>query len=134
MDWGEYSAAVHRWELVTGRPAPHPTPPGRRGLAPAFVEWLMGFPAEWVTAAHLGLPRAAQLRALGNSVMPAQAAHAVSLLLDDLTGLHGLPFRQPARTRWRRRPAARGPGRPTRPPSAARSRQTGSRARRRTCG
>jgi hypothetical protein len=45
VDWGEYSAAVHRWELIAGRPAPYPTQPGRHGrlvLAPAFVEWLMG--------------------------------------------------------------------------------------------
>jgi DNA (cytosine-5)-methyltransferase 1 len=45
VDWGEYAAAVHRWELITGRPAPYPTQPGRHGrpvLAPPFVEWLMG--------------------------------------------------------------------------------------------
>ena len=47
VDWGEYAAAVHRWELITGRPAPYPTQPGRHGrpvLAPPFVEWLMGLP------------------------------------------------------------------------------------------
>ncbi|QWF81056.1 hypothetical protein [Amycolatopsis sp. CA-230715] len=90
VDWGEYAAAVHRWELITGRPAPYPTQPGRHGrpvLAPPFVEWLMGLPPGWVTAEHLDLPRTAQLRALGNGVMPAQARHAVTLLLDDLTAL-----------------------------------------------
>ncbi|MDX3187782.1 hypothetical protein PV458_05170 [Streptomyces sp. MN03-5084-2B] len=88
VDWGEYAAAVHRWELITGRPAPYPTQPGRHGrpvLAPAFVEWLMGLPPGWVTAGHLDLPRTAQLRALGNGVMPQQAAHALRLLLEDLT-------------------------------------------------
>lgn len=93
VDWGEYAAAAHRWELITERPAPYPTQPGRHGrpvLAPPFVEWLMGFPAEWVTAAHLDLPRTAQLRALGNGVVPAQAAYALRLLLDDLVHLNCL--------------------------------------------
>ncbi|GAA3888832.1 hypothetical protein GCM10022243_62160 [Saccharothrix violaceirubra] len=54
-------------------------------LAPAFVEHLMGLPAGWDT--DLPLPRTAQLRALGNGVVPQQAAHAVALLLDDLAEL-----------------------------------------------
>jgi DNA (cytosine-5)-methyltransferase 1 len=44
--WGEYAAAVARWELLLGRPAPEPTQAGRHGkpvLAPPFVEWSMGF-------------------------------------------------------------------------------------------
>jgi hypothetical protein len=52
VDWGEYSAAVRRWELVTGRPAPYPTQPGRHGrpvLAPVFVEWLMGLSVGVIT-------------------------------------------------------------------------------------
>ena len=101
VDWGEYAAAVHRWELITGRVAPHPTQPGRHGrpvLAPPFVEWLMGLPPGWVTAEHLDLPRTAQLRALGNGVMPQQAAHALRLLLDDLTHLHHPPCQPPAST------------------------------------
>lgn len=123
VDWGDYAAAVHRWELVTGRTAPHPTPPGRHGLAPAFVEWLMGLPVGWVTADRLGLPRTAQLRALGNGVIPAQAAHAVRLLLDDLAALHRHPFCPPVAAP-RRRPVhgpARRPGGPTRPPTTARA-------------
>jgi DNA (cytosine-5)-methyltransferase 1 len=51
-------------------------------LAPAFVEWLQGLEPGWVTG--LGLPRTAELRALGNGVVPHQAAHAVALLLTDL--------------------------------------------------
>jgi DNA (cytosine-5)-methyltransferase 1 len=51
-------------------------------LAPAFVEWLQGLEPGWVTS--LRLPRTAQLRALGNGVVPQQAAHAVTLLLADL--------------------------------------------------
>jgi len=88
VNWGVYEAAIRRWEAVLGRPTPHPTQSGNHGrpvLAPVFVEHLMGLPAGWVTA--LRLPRTAQLRALGNGVVPQQAAHAVSLLLDDLTEL-----------------------------------------------
>ena len=54
-------------------------------LAPAFVEWLQGLKPSWVT--NLPLPRTAQLRALGNGVVPQQAAHAVTLLLADLAAL-----------------------------------------------
>lgn len=90
MGWGDYAAAVWRWEQVLGRPAPFPTQPGRHGrsvLAPAFVEWLQGLQPGWVTG--LGLPRTAELRALGNGVVPQQAAHAVGLLLTDLAALLG---------------------------------------------
>lgn len=83
MDWGEYTAAIARWTSVLGRPAPHPTEPGRTGrprLAAVFVEWLMGLPPGWVTDVP-EISRSAQLRALGNGVIPAQAATAVTLLL-----------------------------------------------------
>ncbi|MFE9748230.1 DNA cytosine methyltransferase [Saccharothrix saharensis] len=86
--WSEYEPAIRRWETALGRPTPHPTQPGAHGrpvLAPAFVEHLMGLPAGWVT--DLPIPRTAQLRALGNGVVPAQAAYAVALLLDDLDAL-----------------------------------------------
>lgn len=92
VDWGAYSAAIRRWERVLGRPAPFPTQPGRHGspvLAPVFVEWLQGLEPGWVTS--LGLPRTAELRALGNGVVPQQAAHAVALLLGDLAALLGDP-------------------------------------------
>ncbi|GGS10225.1 hypothetical protein GCM10010169_63760 [Micromonospora fulviviridis] len=82
--WGIYAPAVARWELLTGRPVPAPTQPGRYGktvLAPPFVEWLMGLPAHWVTDPSFGLPRTAALRVLGNGVVPAQAAAALRLLL-----------------------------------------------------
>ncbi|WP_188316515.1 hypothetical protein [Solihabitans fulvus] len=88
MDWDAYTAAVRRWERVLGRPAPFPTQPGRHGspvLAPAFVEWLQGLEPGWATG--LGLPRTAELRALGNGVVPQQAAYAVALLLADLAAL-----------------------------------------------
>ncbi|WP_239009006.1 hypothetical protein [Streptomyces sp. S8] len=50
-------------------------------LNPPFVEWLMGLPAGWVTAVP-GLSRTAQLKALGNGVVPQQATAALRLLLD----------------------------------------------------
>ncbi|MEU0509263.1 DNA (cytosine-5-)-methyltransferase [Amycolatopsis sp. NPDC006125] len=85
VDWGPYAPAIRRWELIRGIAAPHPTEPGTRSrprLSPLFVEWLMGLDPGWVTAADI--PRAAQLKALGNGVVPQQAEFAVRLMLDDL--------------------------------------------------
>lgn len=81
VDFGPYAAAVRRWEHVLGRPAPAPTEPGRNGsrLSPAFVEFLMGLPEGWVTG--VDIPRNAQLKALGNGVVPQQAALALRLIL-----------------------------------------------------
>lgn len=45
----------------------------------------MGLEPGWVT--DLPLPRTAQLRALGNGVVPQQATYAVAMLLADLTAL-----------------------------------------------
>lgn len=77
-DWGPYGAAIARWERVVGRPAPRPTDPAGR-LSPVFVEWLMGLPAGHVSAVP-GLTRTAQLKALGNGVLPLQAEAAIRLL------------------------------------------------------
>lgn len=77
-DWGAYAPAVRRWETVTGRCAPWAVD-DRNRLSPAFVEWLMGLPAGWVTEVP-GLTRTAQLKALGNGVVPQQAAAAIRLL------------------------------------------------------
>lgn len=43
------------------------------------MEWLMGLPPGWVTDVP-GIPRNAQLKALGNGVVPQQAALALRLL------------------------------------------------------
>ncbi|MDV7391980.1 hypothetical protein RZS08_11520, partial [Arthrospira platensis SPKY1] len=80
-DFGPYAAAVARWETVLGRPAPDPTEPGTNGqprLSPAFVQWMMGLPEGWVS--DTGIPPNAQLKALGNGVVPQQAALALRLL------------------------------------------------------
>lgn len=77
--WGDYESAIRRWERVLGRPAPQPVD-ARGRLSPAFVEWMMGLPAGHVTAVP-GLPRSAQLKALGNGVVPQQAIYGLRLLL-----------------------------------------------------
>lgn len=81
--WGRYAHAVARWETLTCRPAPDPTQPGTKGqprLSPAFVEWLMGLPAGWVTDVP-GVSRTAALTMLGNGQVPQQAAAALRALL-----------------------------------------------------
>ncbi|WP_406133199.1 hypothetical protein [Streptomyces zaomyceticus] len=75
--WGPYAAAIARWERVT-RPAPRPTDDAGR-LSPLFVEWMQGLDHGWVTTTP-GLGRPAQLAALGNGVVPQQAARALEIL------------------------------------------------------
>ena len=84
--WGEYAAAIARHEQAFGRPAPDPTEPGPKGnprLSAAFVEWMMALPAGWVT--DCGITRNQALKALGNGVVPPQAAAALRLMLDRMT-------------------------------------------------
>jgi DNA (cytosine-5)-methyltransferase 1 len=81
--WGRYAAAIARWERITGKLAPAPAilneDAGPRP-APAFVEWLMDLDAGWVTDPALGLTHSQQLAALGNGVLPRQAAMALRAL------------------------------------------------------
>ncbi|MFJ9093829.1 DNA cytosine methyltransferase [Streptomyces globisporus] len=77
--WGRYGPAIERWEAVIGRPVPWPVDDLGR-LNPPLVEWLMGLPAGWVTDVP-GLSRTAQLKALGNGVVPQQAAAALRHLV-----------------------------------------------------
>lgn len=80
--WGDYAAAIARWEHVLGRPAPGPTMLSSKGnpqLSPRFVEWLMGLPEGWVDDVP-GLTRNEKLKALGNGVVPQQAAHALRVM------------------------------------------------------
>lgn len=54
-----------------------PMPVDDKGrLAPAFVEWMQGFPAGWTE----GMTRTQALKALGNAVVPAQAVAALEVL------------------------------------------------------
>lgn len=82
--WGQYEPAIRRWQSVLGRRAPAPTELGRTGnprLSPRFVEWMQGLPVGHVTDVP-GLSRNEQLKALGNGVVPQQAAAALRMLLD----------------------------------------------------
>lgn len=81
--WGQYAPAISRWEHVLGRPAPEPTQTSSKGnpqLSPRFVEWMMGLPAGWVTDVP-GITRNEALKALGNGVVPQQAAAALRTML-----------------------------------------------------
>lgn len=81
--WAQYAPAIRRWETLT-RPAPAPIehgPKGRPRLAPAFSEWMMGLPSGWVTDVP-GLTRTEALKALGNGVVPQQAAAAIRHILE----------------------------------------------------
>lgn len=81
-DGTDFGPAIRRWEAALGRPAPAPAaigPRGGRQLTPAFAEWMMGLPAGHVTG--LDLPRAQQLKIIGNGVVPQQARHAYGFLL-----------------------------------------------------
>lgn len=83
VEWGDFGPAVRRWEHVLGRAAPAPTELSVRGsnaLSPRFVEWMMGLPDGHVTGVS-GLTRNDKLKALGNGVVPQQAAEAVRRLL-----------------------------------------------------
>jgi len=76
--WGDYEPAITRWQTVMGTPAPHPA--HKKGVNTVFVEWLMGLPEGYVTG--LGLSRTAELKMLGNGVVPQQAALAINLLTE----------------------------------------------------
>lgn len=82
--FGDYAAAIERWEQTLGRPAPEPTTPSKTGkpqLSAPFVEWMMGLPEGHVTNPEIGISRVRQLKALGNGVVPQQAEYAIRLLL-----------------------------------------------------
>lgn len=78
--FGVYAAAVARWAGIVGRAAPPPTEPtGKNGahrLSARFVEWMMGLPDGWVT--DILKRRVDALKALGNGVVPQQAAYALA--------------------------------------------------------
>jgi DNA (cytosine-5)-methyltransferase 1 len=75
-NYGEYTEAIKEWERIT-RPAPTKLH-DENGADSLFVEWLMGLPSGWVTG-H-GLSRAAELKMLGNGVVPQQGELALRIL------------------------------------------------------
>jgi len=80
--WGEYEPAIRRWEAAT-RPAPEPTKLNAKGnpkLSDEFDEWLMGYPAGWITDVP-GVTWNEALKACGNGVVPQQGAAAIRFLL-----------------------------------------------------
>lgn len=82
-EWGQYEAAIRRWQAVLGRPAPAPTelsPKGNPRLSPEFSSWLMGLPAGWITDVP-GITRNEALKLAGNGVVPQQAEAALRFLL-----------------------------------------------------
>ncbi len=95
--YGEYGPAILTWAIASGYTPPpliedHVTyhdqglwgrafPEVKAATSPDFVEWMMGLPAGWVTAPEIGLTRAQQLKAIGNGVVPQQAAYAFRDLL-----------------------------------------------------
>jgi DNA (cytosine-5)-methyltransferase 1 len=87
QDWGRFEPAIRHWEIVMGRPAPEPTAPGKTAprLSEKFVEFLMGLPEGWVCDTP-GLSRKEKLHALGNGVVPQQAAMALRILLERKQG------------------------------------------------
>lgn len=78
--WGRYADAIAQWEHITGRHPPAPAllndTTGPRP-APEFVEWLMGLDPGWVTDPTRALTPNQQITALGNGVLPVQAATAL---------------------------------------------------------
>ncbi len=83
--FGQYADAIARWEPIVGRVAPNPTDNERR-LNPEFVEFMMGLPEGWVTGPLVN--RGAALKALGNGVVPQQAAAAILLLVEQMKWEH----------------------------------------------
>lgn len=81
--FGQYAPAIARQEQAFGMPAPSPTEPGKNGrprLSARFAEWMMGIPGGWLTDIP-GISRTEALKLCGNGVVPAQAAHALRLML-----------------------------------------------------
>lgn len=84
--FGEFKDAIRVQEQAFGMSAPDPTVIGNTGRAllnPAFVEWMMGLPPGHVTSPEIGISRQLQLKALGNGVVPQQAATAIRLMAEN---------------------------------------------------
>ena len=76
--FGQWQPAIERWQQVLGRQAPQAQ--HGKTVNPVFVEWLMGLPEGYVS--NVDLTKSAQLKILGNGVVPQQAALALHLLAE----------------------------------------------------
>ena len=80
---GDYGARLRLWESLTGLPMPEPEEDSPRGggrrLSARFGEWMMGLRPGWVTGIRT-VPRTAQIRILGNGVVPQQGRLAIHTL------------------------------------------------------
>lgn len=79
---GDYGERIRLWESITGSSMPEPeedSPSGGRRLSARFGEWMMGLPPGWVTGIR-SIPRSAQIKILGNGVVPQQGRFAVHTL------------------------------------------------------
>ena len=79
---GDYGERMRMWESITGHRMPEPeedSPRGGRRLSAQFGEWMMGLPPGWVTGVR-SVPRSAQIKILGNGVVPQQGRFAVHTL------------------------------------------------------
>lgn len=76
---GDYGRSLRLWELLTGLSMPEPeedSPSGGQRLSAKFCEWMVGLPKGWVTGIRT-IPRTAQVRILGNGVVPRQGRCAI---------------------------------------------------------
>lgn len=92
LRWGDSGPACLAWACILNRDIPplvvdspdrclHPRfAEARAATNPEFIEFLMGLPEGWVTGVP-GLARTQQVKALGNGVIPLQAAAALRCLL-----------------------------------------------------
>lgn len=83
VDWGVYELAIRRHERWLGRPAPFPTITGARGgktLNPQLSEWMMAWPAGWVTEVPGITPNDAK-QVCGNGVVSQQMVAGIRYLL-----------------------------------------------------
>lgn len=79
---GDYGERMRLWESITGHRMPEPeedSPRGGRRLSARFGEWMMGLPPGWVTGIR-PIPRSAQIKILGNGVVPQQGRIAIHTL------------------------------------------------------
>lgn len=79
----DFVAATSHWESICGyeEPAYYEEYKDSRRLNVRFSEWLMGWPAGFITDS--GVPRYAQFALIGNGVVPQQASFAI----DELYGV-----------------------------------------------